>query len=77
MVSLSRAWGYALLLVQVLNAAAAAIAVVALNLPEATQATVLTWNVGIAGITGAVQAFAKALPDSDKDGVPDVFEGKP
>lgn len=76
MPTLSRVWGYWLLALQLVNAIAALLTYLSLvpNLPQSAHATVLTANVAIAALVGGVQAFTKALPDEDKDGVPDIFQ---
>jgi hypothetical protein len=74
---LSKAWGWYLLAIQVLNGVAAALAVFAMKLPPDTQVTVLGWNAAIAGAVGGVQAFTKSLSDTDGDGTPDLFDATP
>lgn len=71
---LSRAWGYVLLALQILNALAATTAHLGSMVPDDQKPTVLAVNLVIASVVGAVQAFAKALPDVDGDGIPDPFD---
>ncbi len=71
---LSRAWGYVLLALQILNALAAMTAFLGNTVPEAQKPSFLAANLLIASVVGAVQAFTKALPDADGDGIPDPFD---
>lgn len=79
---LSKVWGVWLLVAQVLNGATAALG--GLNaLPDSfpsaatLKAHALMIHIGIGVLVGSVQAFAKALPDTDGDGVPDLFDDTP
>lgn len=76
MFTLSKAWGWFLLVLQLLNAIAAGLTYLSMvpGLPESAHAQVLAWNVGIAAAVGALQAVAKGLADTDGDGVPDIFQ---
>ena len=77
MFPLSKTWAKVLMGVQVLNGVAAALAAFALQLPPEQVTHVHTLNLWVAGLTGAVQAFAKSLADTDGDGTPDVFDDTP
>jgi hypothetical protein len=81
MFPLSKVWGWWLLVAQILNALLAALAYFQMipgDLAWAdawkAHAAVLHGSIGVA--LGALQAFAKALPDTDGNGVPDLFEGR-
>jgi len=74
MQSLSRVWGYVLLVLQILNAIAAGTAFLTDALPDEQKHVALAVNATVALIVGCVQAVTKALPDEDKNGVPDLFE---
>lgn len=78
MFPLSKAWGWFLLFLQVINAIAAGLTYLSLvpGLPETLRAKVLAANVVIAALVGSLQAVTKALPDADGNGVPDIFEPK-
>lgn len=71
---LSRVWGYVLLVLQILNAIAATLAYLGSAVPEAQKPTVMAINLVVAAVVGCVQAFTKALPDVDGDGIPDPFD---
>lgn len=81
MFPLSKLWGWWLLYLQLANAAVAAL--VYFQMIPGDFAVLAVWKQhaavihgGIGVLTGALQAFAKALPDVDGNGVPDVFETK-
>lgn len=82
MIPLSKVWGWWLLYLQLANAALAAL--VYFQMIPGDLAFLAAWKShaavihgGIGVVTGALQAFAKALPDVDGDGVPDLFQRKP
>lgn len=79
MPTLSKAWGWFLLLIQWLNAIAAGLVYLSLvpKIPAPVRDTVLLWNVYIAAGVGSLQAMTKALPDEDHDGTPDIFQSRP
>lgn len=79
---LSKVWAYWLLATQGVNALAAGL--MALNaIPDsvpgaaAWKAHALMIHATVAAVVGALQAFAKALPDADGDGTPDLFDDTP
>lgn len=81
MFPLSKVWGWWLLYLQLANAALAAL--VYFQMLPGDLAFLAAWKAhaavihgGIGVVTGALQAFAKALPDVDGDGVPDLFQSK-
>lgn len=81
MFPLSKVWGWWLLYLQLANAALAALVYfqmipgdLAFLATWKAHATVIHGTIGV--VTGALQAFAKALPDVDGDGVPDLFQSK-
>lgn len=81
MFPLSKVWGWWLFYLQLANAALAAL--VYFQMVPLDMAFMATWKAhatvihgAIGVVTGALQAFAKALPDADGDGVPDLFQSK-
>lgn len=78
---LSKLWGKWLLVGQYANA------LLMLLMAFGSLATDIAWlqawkqhaleiHAGITAVIGTLQAMAKALPDADGNGVPDLFEGK-
>ena len=79
---LSKVWGKWLLVLQYANVA------LMLLLAFGSVTTDITWlqawkahaleiHATITGVIGTLQAMARALPDSDGDGTPDVFDTTP
>lgn len=79
---LSKVWGKWLLVGQYANV------VLMLLMAFGSLATDIAWlqawkghaleiHAGITAVLGTLQAMAKALPDSDGDGTPDIFDATP
>lgn len=80
MQTIPKVWAWWLLVAQGANAVMAALAyfkMMPVNDAAAAvwQSHAAVWH-GLIGVAlGTAQAFAKALPDADGNGVPDLFEG--
>lgn len=82
MFPLSRVWAWWLIALQILNAVLAFLAYFQVIPGDfgwlvTWRANAAVWHGSIGVFLGSVQAFAKALPDTDGDGIPDLFDDTP